>query len=255
MATNNLTFFPAQKKSTKQKNKKWMEDCVDAADEFTSIRHHRIRQSQYNKKINYDLYNDILDQRDIQRITNPYNIRNASFPAKMQNYPIVNPKIDLLVGEEFKRRFDWRVRALNPDVLSDKAQKKRDKIMETLMSNLQKDQINEEQVQKELKELQKYFNLKFQDIREVNATRILTYLYKEQECQLKFNEGFYDALIAGEEIYCADIISGEPTLRRCHPLNIFNIRIMPDNKCSLPSWSYDLSKKLQKTLDRLSILS
>ena len=109
MATNNLTFFPAQKKSTSQKNKKWMQDCVDSADEFTNIREHRIRQSQYNKKVNYDLYNDILDQRDIERITNPYNIRNASFPAKMQNYPIVNPKIDLLVGEEFKRRFDWRV--------------------------------------------------------------------------------------------------------------------------------------------------
>ena len=65
MATNNLTFFPAQKKSTSQKNKKWMMACLDAAEEFSSVRNHRIRQSQYNKKINYDLYNDILDQRDI----------------------------------------------------------------------------------------------------------------------------------------------------------------------------------------------
>ena len=127
MATNNLTFFPSQKKSTKQKTKKWMEECVDSADEFTSIRNHRIRQSQYNKKVNYDLYNDILDQRDIERITNPYNIRNATFPAKMQNYPIVNPKIDLLVGEEYKRRFDWRVRTVNDDAISAKESEKREK--------------------------------------------------------------------------------------------------------------------------------
>jgi hypothetical protein len=224
MATNNLTFFPAQKKSTSQKNKKWMQDCVDAADEFTNIRDHRIRQSQYNKKVNYDLYNDILDQRDIERITNPYNIRNASFPAKMQNYPIVNPKIDLLVGEEFKRRFDWRVRSVNSDAISKKSAEKRDKIMQTLINNLQNDQVNDEAVQKELKELNKYFSYEYQDLKEENATRILTYLYKEQDLQLKFNAGFMDALLAAEEIYCADIVSGEPILRRCNPLNIFNIR-------------------------------
>jgi len=224
MATNNLTFFPSQKKSTKQKTKKWMEECVDSADEFTSIRNHRIRQSQYNKKVNYDLYNDILDQRDIERITNPYNIRNATFPAKMQNYPIVNPKIDLLVGEEYKRRFDWRVRTVNDDAISAKESEKRDRIVQALVESVKNKGISDDDIQKRLKDLQQYFNYQFQDFKEVNATRILTYLYKEQDLQLKFNEGFTDALISAEEIYCSDIIAGEPTLRRCNPLNIFNIR-------------------------------
>ncbi len=225
MSTNNLTYFPAQKKSTKQKTKKWMEDCIDAASQFTTIRDHRIRQSQYNKQVNYNLYNDILDQRDIETITNPYGLRNAVFPAKMQNYPIVNPKIDLLLGEEFKRRFDWRVRATNDDAISKKEDEKKNRILQTLIQNVQSDQeMDEKKVQEELKDLQKYFNYTFQDFKEVNATRILTYLYKEQDLKQKFNAGFADALIAGEEIYCADIIAGNPTLRRVNPLNIFNIR-------------------------------
>lgn len=37
-------------------------------------------------------------------------------------------------------------------------------------------------------------------------------------------------------------------------VNIYNIRIMPDNKFSLPSWSYDLSKKLGKTKDKTDLI-
>jgi hypothetical protein len=78
----NVTFFPSQKKATSQKNEKWMKDCMDAAENFTVFKDNRIRQSQYNKKINYDLYNDILDQRDMQSVCNPLNLQNATFPAK-----------------------------------------------------------------------------------------------------------------------------------------------------------------------------
>jgi hypothetical protein len=221
---SSITFFPPQKKSTKQKTKEWMEQCIEAAESFTLFRDQRIRQTQYNKKINYDLYNDILDQRDMERICNPYNLQNSTFPAKMQNYPIANPKIDLLVGEEYKRKFDWRIRVTNDDAISQEQGAKRDKIIEALVSSIQNENFNEQQAQKRLKELNKYLNFEFQDFREISATRILKYLTQEQELNLKFNQGFTDALIAGEEIYCADIVSGEPVLRRVNPLNLFNLR-------------------------------
>lgn len=37
-------------------------------------------------------------------------------------------------------------------------------------------------------------------------------------------------------------------------IDIFNIRIMPDNKFSLPTWSYDLSKKLQKIENQTDLI-
>jgi hypothetical protein len=220
----NVTFFPSQKKATSQKNEKWMKDCMDAAENFTVFKDNRIRQSQYNKKINYDLYNDILDQRDMQSVCNPLNLQNATFPAKMQNYPIANPKIDLLIGEEFKRKFEWRVRSVNDSAISEKENYKKERIMNLLMQQIQGDAMNEQDLQNELRRLNKYLNYEYQDLRELNATRILTYLYNEQDLKLKFNQGFTDALIAGEEIYCADIVSGEPILRRVNPLNLFTIR-------------------------------
>ena len=227
MAYNNLTQFPSQKKSTAQKlakKKQWAKDCIDAAENITEFKDNRIRRSYYNKKVNYDLYNDILDQRDIQQVTNPMGLRDTSFPAKMQNYPIANPKIDLLIGEEFKRRFDWRVRAVNADAISDKEGEKKKQLMMLMQQHLTQDAFDEQEAQKELQKLNKYLNYEYQDVRELTATRLLTYLYKEQDLKSKFNAGFLDGLITAEEIYCCDIIAGEPVLRKVNPLNLYTLR-------------------------------
>lgn len=227
MAYNNLTQFPSQKKSTAQKlanDKKWAKECIDASEGITDFNDNRIRRSYYNKKVNYDLYNDILDQNDIQQVTNPMGLRDTSFPAKMQNYPIANPKIDLLIGEEFKRRFDWRVRSVNSDAISQKESEKKDQLMLLMKEHLTQDAFNEEEAKKELQKLNKYLNYDYQDIRELNATRLLTYLYKDQELKTKFNAGFLDGLISAEEIYCCDIISGEPIMRKVNPLNLYTLR-------------------------------
>ena len=224
MGINNISHFPSQKKATSEKNEKWMKDCIDSAENLTIFRDQRIRNSQYNKKVNYDLFNDILDQQDMQRVCNPQQLRHATFPAKMQNYPIANPKIDLLIGEEYKRKFDWRLRVVNDSAISEKETEKRDKLMQNLVEDLNNPNLDEAEAQKKLKRLNKYFTYEYQDLRELNGTRILSYLYKEQELKLKFNQGFADALIGGEEIYCADVVSGEPILRKCNPLNIYNLR-------------------------------
>ena len=227
MAYNNLTQFPSQKKSTAQKlasDKKWAKECIDASEGITEFKDNRIRRSYYNKKVNYDLYNDILDQNDIQQVTNPMGLRDTSFPAKMQNYPIANPKIDLLIGEEFKRRFDWRVRSVNSDAISQKESEKKDQIMLLMKEHLTEDAFNEEEAKKELQKLNKYLNYDYQDIRELNATRLLTYLYKDQDLKSKFNSGFLDGLIAAEEIYCCDVIAGEPVMRKVNPLNLYTLR-------------------------------
>ncbi len=114
--------FPPQKLPLSKKTKKWYCDCIEAGEQLSYISDARIRASWQNKKANYDLANDKLDINDVKRVTNPYNIDGLTMPAKMQNYPIALPKIDLLVGEEMKRRFDYRVRVVNEDAVTSKEQ-------------------------------------------------------------------------------------------------------------------------------------
>ena len=245
MPNKSTLYFPPQKLSFTKKTKSWGEDCIKAGEDLAIFKHTGIRESYKNKLINYNLANDILDTTDLERVCNPMGIKQAKFPATMQNYPIANPKIDLLVGEERKRRFDWHARVINDDAISDKETAKADEVKNFLQNKIQEIQkaetVNIEQIQdpkqkqeatqkmeaeigEELQKLQKYLQYEFQDLRERMASHTLNYLYKSLDLQDMFSRGFEDALIAGEEIYCADIIAGEPTLRRVNPLNLHTVR-------------------------------
>lgn len=63
-----------------------------------------------------------------------------------------------------------------------------------------------------------YFNYEWQDAREERGNLILNHYIKELAIKDKFNDGFMDAMIVGEEIYQCDIVGGEPTFERINPL-------------------------------------
>ena len=65
------------------------------------------------------------------------------------------------------------------------------------------------------------------DLREITANRIIEYLHKQQHLDFKFNKGFKDALIAGEEIYYVGIEHGEPIVENINPLD-FDFDKSPD---------------------------
>jgi len=47
---------------------------------------------------------------------------------------------------------------------------------------------------------------------------------KELSMQLKFNQGFYDAMIVGEEAYQCDIVGGEPIFERINPAKMIVLK-------------------------------
>ena len=214
--------FPAQKKSDASKTKKWIQGCIESAEQIALFRDEKIRESHQNKLTNYNLANDILDQGDIERTCNPFKLKVDEFPAKMQNYPIANPKIDLLIGEELKRRFDWKVRTVNDSGVSDKEEQLNEEL-KALIADIVTGVDDEAEVEKRLKKFEQYKKYEFQDVREMSSTRILKYLWQKENFQDKFSKGFKDVLIAGEEIYAGDIVAGDPVLERWNPLNVFTI--------------------------------
>lgn len=213
--------FPSQKRATSAKGRKFAIDCIEGAENLALFSSHEIRQSYYNKRKNYDLANDIIDPKDVERVCSPMGIDMTSFPATLQNYPLANPKIKLLVGEEMKRPFEWRVRSTNPNTVNTREDAEKARYVEYLSALINDPDKSEEQVQAELQDIQKYFKYSFQDIREKMSSDILSYFMKEQDLVHKFSRGFYDALIAGEEIYRTDVVAGEPVVTKCNPLNVF----------------------------------
>lgn len=221
---NSNIVFPAQKKSYNQKNESWRKECVDGAEQACIWKNEGLRKSFYTKRINYNLYSDILDQRDIENIVNPFGIMGLKAPAKMQNYPICNPKIDLLVGESINRRFDYKVKIVNDDAISEKEIDLKKRLQEMIIAHLQGEGITDQQLQEDLVHFQYFQDFEYQDSKERLATQILEYLYYHLKLDYVFSIGFKDALICAEEMYLCDIIGGEPRVSRLNPLNVHTVR-------------------------------
>ena len=242
-----LADLPRQKLSRSAKGKKWGQTCIDELERITySEMEYNGRSSRFRKQINYDLYNGKLDQADFQYVLNPFGVNEAEFPAQMQHYDIISPKLQLLIGEEIKRPFNFKVVSHDPDAISKLETMKKDMMMEFLYSVVVPpgEQEMQQQEQQQLAEtdpekaalakpktpaeIEKYISYSYQDIRETIAQRILEFLVREDNLELKFNRGFKDALIAGEEIYWVGDISGNPTVRVCNPLDI-RVILDPDS--------------------------
>jgi hypothetical protein len=241
MAFTGIKSLPKQRvpDSVKQ-SKTWQKDCIDAVEGLILHQNSTIRQSRYNKQINYDLAAGKMHPSDIERIMNPSKIKNAYFPAQVKNHPITNPYIKILVGEELKRRFDFHIKVENEDAISEKEKAKKEVVMaqlqEMLVASVQKpmdespeaQQQYEQEVEKQLAQLNNYINYEWQDLRELSATQILKYYQHYLETKIKFNRGWEDAILSAEEIYCVDIIANEPFLRKCNPLNTYYL-LGPDS--------------------------
>lgn len=225
---NNQSVFPAQKKATSEKNEDWRRACVDNAEMLALFRNEGLRQSHRNKVINYNLYSDILDQADIEATCNPSQIVGYTSPASVKNYPIANPKIDLLVGESIARKLKVRARVINQDAISLKEVELGKKFQSLFQSHLEiftkEGNIPQEQLSEDLRNFDNYQNFEYQDVREKTATNIIEYLTSHLKLDNLFSKGFKDALIVAEEIYDIDIIGGEPVVKRLNPKNVFTVR-------------------------------
>tara|TARA_R100000152_G_C6780883_1_gene214278 strand:- start:1548 stop:4040 length:2493 start_codon:yes stop_codon:yes gene_type:complete len=242
-----LEDLPKQKLSRSKKTKNWGKSCIDELEKVTySDISYNGRSSRHRKQINYDLYNGTLDQKDFEYVINPYGYNKDEFPANLQHYDIISPKIQLLMGEEIKRPFNFKVITHDPDAISEMERKKKEMMLQFLYDMIipkeQQQQMAEERAKMEQvdperakmmeiptpDQVEKYMKYDYQDIREMQGQSILEYLVKQQSIESKFNAGFKDALVAGEEIYWVGEVSGEPVVRLCNPLDI-RVILDPDS--------------------------
>lgn len=225
----NINQFPLQRLPMSKKTQDWKEACVDyiAGHSQGSSRDGNNRSRKEEMQTYYDLYNSIYSEKDLKYVTNPFKQQDG-FPAMAQDYNIIKPKIDLLLGEETKRPFNFRV-VHTSDIATSEIQDKAkqmivDYIQATIMSKLGPEE--QARYQEALQsgeimtpeQIQKYINKDYKDIAEITAYHSLNYLKNKLNITHEFFKGWKDALIGGEEIYYVGIVNGEPCLQRINPI-------------------------------------
>ena len=224
-----LRTFPRQKLSFKKKNKTWRKEHLDWADKNSRISSTRIRKRFQDKVKNIQFFNGKLNKDDVRLTLNPSNLDDFYVPDRIQHYPIVVPRLNVLVGEEKARRFDWRVTIVNPTAISSIENNKRKEIQAKLEELLTM-QYSDEEIEKELAKFSDYMNFEWQDIREKRANLLLKHFIKELNVKTKLSNGFMDALIHGEEAYLCDIRHKNPVFEKLNPLKSYVIRNGNSNK-------------------------
>ena len=212
--------LPPHQLPFKRKNKEWRKKFIDWADSKTFSTNSLVRKSVMHKKINYDLLRGVLHMSDLELILNPDHLKAGFIPDRITHYPIMNSKLNVLIGEESKRVFDFRVVITNPNSISEIENTKRDAIRERLQQLLSDDSLNEDDFNQKLEQMNDYFTYEYQDMREVRANCLINHYMKELNIPLEFNRGFRDAATVAEEIYQCDIRGGEPTFEKVNPLKI-----------------------------------
>jgi hypothetical protein len=248
-------ILPAQRKSYKEKAKedfKWAKECIDAV---------ALRMYQYNsndntgyysdiarKLVNYRLYNNELDQNDFERECNPYNIKAEEFIEKIQPYNKIPNKVNVLLGEELKRPFNFKVFLLNDSAVNayTRAKKELNKryIKFTLDQEIAKykaqlaqemgDPQSEEEANQFMEQLQaevdkivtpemmdKYLSTEWRDGVEIMMDQLLQWFNRKLRVRSLKNDGFKHALISGEEHVWVGVINGEPTIKVLNPVKTF----------------------------------
>ena len=215
-----LINLPQQQLPFSKKNKKWRKAHLDWADSKTFFNYSLVRKSVIHKKINYDLLNGKLHMSDIELVLNPDNIKAGFVPNRIQHYPIMNSKLNVLRGEESRRVFDYRVIVTNPNAISEIENNKKEELLKNLQELIANTSKSEEEFNQELEKLNDYYTYEWQDMREIRGNAILNHYVKEYNIPLLFNNGFMDAVTVGEEIYQCDIVGGEPIIERLNPLKV-----------------------------------
>lgn len=224
----NTKSFPAQKLPMSKKTQAWKEACVDyvvGAGDSGFGGNGRSRSDEMQTY--YDLYNSIYNEKDLKYVTNPFK-QDDGFPAMAQDYNIIKPYVDQLLGEETKRPFNFHPQRTSDIAASELQEKAKemltDYIQATIASKLSPEQAARYEQALATGEIQtpeaiaKYLQKDYKDIAETEAYHALQFLKRKLNLTHEFYKGWKDALIGGEEIYYVGVINGDPYVERVNPM-------------------------------------
>lgn len=213
--------LPRQQLRMGAKTKAWGKKHFEALNKVSLGDEHPFRALTKHKDRNLRSYNGDISIRDYDLVLNPNNMTKAFMPDEIQHVPIAAPYINVLIGEEAERKFDFNVRAINPTTISSIQEEKNELLKQKIYDLLQDREMNEQESKKKLKEYLQYLKYSYQDVRERRMSLLLKKHIKDLDLTLKFNEGFKYVTLVSEESYYGDVINGSVVIEPINPKNIF----------------------------------
>lgn len=225
---NYISEMPIQKLPLSKKTDEWKENCVDYFIGVSDIETSDNLPDREELQSYYNLYNGVYNEKDLKYVTNPFN-QDDGFPAMAQDYNIIKPKIDVLLGEELKRPFNFTV-CRTSDIASSEIQDTvKNMLMSFMMANIMAKMNPEEaaRFQQALdngeiqtpEQIHKYATKDYKDIAEITAHTSAKFLYKYLNMPHMFNNTFKDVLCAGSEYIYTGIKNGNPYAERVNTLD------------------------------------
>ena len=165
---------------------------------------------RYNRMLsNYQLYNNILNQKDFEHECNPLGYNIGQFKDEIKPYNKTPNKINVLLGEEIKRPFNFKTVLINSEGVKSKQEHKKkllnDYVNAYTTSILKKfnPQIGEPDLETgevvKPEHIEEYMKYTYMDAREKLTSQILNYLIKKEQIPDKRNDAFKHGLLSGEE--------------------------------------------------------
>ena len=219
------TSMPSMVIADKEKNDEWCEQVLNAITSYMASEGGDYSTSRNRDIRNYQIYNGELNQGDYKYITEQYGL---TYPARLVNYPIITPKIDLLIGEEIRRPIDMKVTTVNKAAVIRKQDHKVSLMMRELLDEFHQEM--RETMKVDVKEegqgipvpedIETYMKYNYREMIEETAQDGLEYISNRYNLKDVFKEGFRDLLVTSKEFHKVSIQNGDPYVRRVDPRNI-----------------------------------
>jgi hypothetical protein len=218
--------IPKQKISRSRKTKEWAKDCIRAFINRSSFS----SEDKHTLQSYYEAYNGKLDESAYNYVTNPYNSEawaKRNFPAKLRNYNIIKPIIDLLIGEKARRPLSYQVVVRNADIETrfDMHRKEKFKVfLEQVFVNAANEKgINTGQPSEEMPAPEEYMEevlTNYKDSRAITGQEVLNYLFDWLGMEDKIQKMFFDWLTTGKTFTYKDVAMNDVEYEVVSPLDI-----------------------------------
>jgi hypothetical protein len=168
------------------------------------------------------IVNGDFDHKQFEYVTDMYGI---TAPARLVNYPIILPKLDLLAGELISQALQYTVNVTNRNAIRRKNEKRIQVAAEVVLKPIRREiekaigmPIPDEELGQEVPEdVDAYTKMKFRDHVEEMVYTGLSYCTQKWGLESVFKRGFYDLGITGKEFYRVYIKNGDPYAERVDP--------------------------------------
>ncbi len=218
------TEFPRQNIPSSKKNEEWVLNCINSIIAYQDTGD-RYRNEKVKDHENYLIAEGYFDTKQFEYVTDMYGI---TAPARLVNYPMIMPKLDLLAGELISQPLSFTVNVINRDAIRRKNEKKIQVAAEFILRPLRREmekvtgvEFKDEDVGMEIPDdVREFQDLKFRDAIEEQVHTGIQYVIQKYDLKNLFKRGFYDMGVTSKEFYRVVIKNGDPVPERLDPRTV-----------------------------------